>query len=110
MNPKFRSAYESYEFTNEVNSGIEVTVQDQSLSISDLLELTTVYNAERLQPVPDVPYGTDLTDLYPNIDELGVTKPHEINSDTDNQKPSDNENTEEDNIRADGPLGNSDKN
>ena len=55
----------------EVNSGYYMTVPNQSMSISEILEYSMTHS-EVLEPIPDVPYGLDLTDIYPNVDELGV--------------------------------------
>lgn len=55
----------------EVNSGYYLTVPNQSMSISEILEYSLTHS-EVLEPIPDVPYGLDLTDIYPNVDELGV--------------------------------------
>lgn len=55
----------------EVNSGYYLTVPNQSMSISEILDYSLTHS-EVLEPIPDVPYGLDLTDLYPNVDELGV--------------------------------------
>lgn len=55
----------------EVNSGYYLTVPNQSMSISEILEYSMTHS-EVLEPIPDVPYGLDLTDIYPNVDELGV--------------------------------------
>ena len=55
----------------EVNSGYYMTVPNQSMSISEILEYSMTHS-EALEPLPDVPYGLDLTDIYPNVDELGV--------------------------------------
>lgn len=55
----------------EVNSGYYMTVPNQSMSISEILEYSMTHS-EALEPIPDVPYGLDLTDIYPNVDELGV--------------------------------------
>lgn len=55
----------------EVNSGYYLTVPNQSMSISEILDYSLTHS-EVLEPIPDVPYGLDLTDIYPNVDELGV--------------------------------------
>lgn len=55
----------------EVNSGYYLTVPSQSMSISEILDYSLTHS-EVLEPIPDVPYGLDLTDIYPNVDELGV--------------------------------------
>lgn len=55
----------------EVNSGYYMTVPNQSMSISEILDYSLTHS-EVLEPIPDVPYGLDLTDIYPNVDELGV--------------------------------------
>lgn len=55
----------------EVNSGYYLTVPNQSMSISEILDYSLTHS-EVLEPIPDVPYGLDLTDIYPNVDEFGV--------------------------------------
>ena len=55
----------------EVNSGYYLAVPNQSMSISEILDYSLTHS-EALEPIPDVPYGLDLTDIYPNVDELGV--------------------------------------
>lgn len=56
----------------EVNSGVIVTVPDQSMSISDILQYS-IEHSEILEPIPDIPYGLDLTDVYPNQNEFANT-------------------------------------
>lgn len=58
--------------TGEINSGYIVTVPDQSMSISEILEYS-LEHTEVLEPIPDVPYGLDLTDIYPNVEEFPNT-------------------------------------
>lgn len=58
--------------TGELNSGIQVTIPDQSMSISEILQYS-MEHTEVLDPIPDIPYGLDLTDIYPNIDEFPDT-------------------------------------
>lgn len=68
----------------EVNSGYYMTVPNQSMSISEILDYSLTHS-EILEPIPDVPYGLDLTDIYPNVDELGVLDNREEVVEEDNK-------------------------
>lgn len=85
----------------EVNSGYYLTVPNQSMSISEILDYSLTHS-EVLEPIPDVPYGLDLTDLYPNVDELGVLDGRdevveEVNKDDNVINSNPNESTEDNN-------------
>lgn len=52
----------------ETNNGFLITQPDQSMSIQDIFE----YSEEVfpfIQMRPDVPYGMELTDIYPNVND-----------------------------------------
>lgn len=68
----------------ESNSGYYMTVPNQSMSISEILDYSLTHS-EILEPIPDVPYGFDLTDIYPNVDELGVLDNREEVVEEDNK-------------------------
>lgn len=85
----------------EVNSGYYLTVPNQSMSISEILDYSLTHS-EVLEPIPDVPYGLDLTDIYPNVDELGVLDSREEVVEEDNKvdnviNSNSNESTEDNN-------------
>lgn len=85
----------------EVNSGYYMTVPNQSMSISEILDYSLTHS-EVLEPIPDVPYGLDLTDIYPNFDELGVLDNRDEDAEEDNKvdnviNSNSNESTEDNN-------------
>ena len=56
----------------EMNSGVQVTIPDLGMSISEIMEYS-LSHSEMLEPIPDIPYGLDLVDLYPNVNEFANT-------------------------------------
>ena len=60
-------------FVDEYNSGIHLTVADQAKSIGEIIAMSLDGCDPLVQYVPDVPYGKDLSDILPNVDELNVT-------------------------------------
>lgn len=60
------------EFVDEVNSGVELVMPDMSKSVQDIISLSMAGQDPMLSYVPDIAYGQDLCDVYPNVDELGV--------------------------------------
>lgn len=94
----------------EVNSGYYMTVPNQSMSISEILDYSLTHS-EILEPIPDVPYGLDLTDIYPNVDELGVLDNREEVLEEDNKvdnviNSNPNESTEDNNESPADTAGN----
>lgn len=61
------------EFVDEFNSGVHVTVPDQAKSIADIIAMSLDGQDPLVQYVPDRPYGMDLTDVLPNVDEFNVS-------------------------------------
>lgn len=61
------------EFVYEYNSEVHVTVPDQAKSIADIIAMSLDGQDPLVQYVPDRPYGMDLTDVLPNVDEFNVT-------------------------------------
>lgn len=61
------------EFVDEYNSEVHVTVPDQAKSIADIIAMSLDGQDPLVQYVPDRPYGMDLTDVLPNVDEFNVT-------------------------------------
>lgn len=61
------------EFVDEFNSEVHVTVPDQAKSIADIIAMSLDGQDPLVQYVPDRPYGMDLTDVLPNVDEFNVT-------------------------------------
>lgn len=94
----------------EVNSGYYMAVPNQSMSISEILEYSMTHS-EALEPIPDVPYGLDLTDIYPNVDELGVLDSRDEFAEEDNKvdnviNSNPNESTEDNNESTTDSPGN----
>lgn len=61
------------EFVDEFNSEVHVTVPDQAKSIADIIAMSLDGQDPLVSYVPDRPYGMDLTDVLPNVDEFNVT-------------------------------------
>lgn len=74
------------EYVDEFNSGIHLTVPDQAKSISEIIAMSLEGGDPLVNYVPDRPYGKDLSDVLPNVDELNVTG-QVINPDVEPQKP-----------------------
>lgn len=70
----YRSPYVPREnsFVNEFNSGVYLTMPDMSKSVQEIIELSLSGQDPMVEYVPDRPYGQDLADMLPNVDELGV--------------------------------------
>lgn len=61
------------EYVSEYNSGYRVTIPDQAKSIAEIIAMSLEGQDPLVQYCPDRPYGLDLCDIYPNVDELNVT-------------------------------------
>ncbi len=61
------------EFVYEYNSEVHITVPDQAKSIADIIAMSLEGQDPLVSYVPDRPYGMDLTDVLPNVDEFNVT-------------------------------------
>lgn len=88
----YRSPYLPREisFVDEVNSGVQLTMPDMSKSVQDIISLSMSGQDPMMSYVPDVAYGQDLSDVFPNVDELGVFD-HTINvQQSNNQDVKDN--------------------
>lgn len=70
----YRSPYLPREnsFVDEVNSGVQLTMPDMSKSVQDIISISMSGQDPMMSYVPDIAYGQDLSDVYPNVDELGV--------------------------------------
>ena len=69
----YRSPYIPREqFVDEVNSGVQLTMPDMSKSVQEIISLSMSGQDPMLSYVPDIAYGQDLSDVFPNVDELGV--------------------------------------
>ena len=69
----YRSPYiPREEFVDEVNSGVQLVMPDMSKSVQDIISMSMAGQDPMLSYVPDIAYGQDLCDVYPNVDELGV--------------------------------------
>lgn len=60
------------EFVDEENSGVQLVMPDMSKSIQEIISLSMSGLDPMLSYVPDIAYGQDLSDVFPNVDELGV--------------------------------------
>lgn len=60
-------------FVDEYNSEVHVTVPDQAKTIADIIAMSLDGQDPLVSYVPDRPYGMDLTDVLPNVDEFNVT-------------------------------------
>lgn len=84
------------EFVDEFNSEVHVTVPDQAKSIADIIAMSLDGQDPLVSYVPDRPYGMDLTDVLPNVDEFNVTGkvvndvPPEKSDENVPQNPADN--------------------
>lgn len=80
----YRSPYILREqFVDEVNSGVQLVMPDMSKSVQDIISLSMSGQDPMLSYVPDIAYGQDLSDVFPNVDELGVLD-ESINFNNDN--------------------------
>lgn len=61
------------EFVDEYNSQVHVTVPDQAKTIAEIIAMSVEGQDPLVQYVPDRPYGKDLSDVLPNVDEFNVT-------------------------------------
>lgn len=69
----YRSPYIPREnFVDEENSGVQLVMPDMSKSIQEIISLSMSGQDPMLSYVPDIAYGQDLSDVFPNVDELGV--------------------------------------
>lgn len=70
----YRSPYVPREngFVDEFNSGVQLVMPDMSKSVQEIIEISMSGQDPMIEYVPDRPYGQDLTDMLPNVDELGV--------------------------------------
>lgn len=91
------------EYVDEYNSGIHLTVPDQAKSIAEIIAMSLEGGDPLVNYVPDRPYGKDLSDVLPNVDEFNVTG-QVINPDVEPQKP------ESDVSQNTGDSGSSDNN
>lgn len=87
------------EFVDEINSGVQLVMPDMSKSVQEIISLSMSGQDPMLSYVPDIAYGQDLSDVFPNVDELGVL------DDTINLK-STNDNAEDNSAMRD--VGNTD--
>lgn len=84
------------EFVDEFNSEVHVTVPDQAKTIADIIAMSLDGLDPLVSYVPDRPYGMDLSDVLPNVDEFNVTGkvvndvPPEKSDDNVPQNPADN--------------------
>lgn len=85
---KYRSPYILREqFVDEVNSGVQLVMPDMSKSVQDIISLSMSGQDPMLSYVPDIAYGQDLSDVFPNVDELGVLdETINFNNDKENVK------------------------
>lgn len=77
------------EFVDEVNSGVQLVMPDMSKSVQEIISLSMSGQDPMLSYVPDIAYGQDLSDVYPNVDELGVLD-DTINLNSSNDNAEDN--------------------
>ena len=77
------------EFVDEVNSGVQLVMPDMSKSVQDIISMSMSGQDPMLSYVPDVAYGQDLCDVFPNVDELGVLD-DTINLNSTNENAKDN--------------------
>lgn len=69
----YRSPYIPREhFVDEENSGVQLVMPDMSKSVQDIISMSMAGQDPMMSYVPDIAYGQDLSDVYPNVDELGV--------------------------------------
>lgn len=69
----YRSPYIPREqFVDEENSGVQLVMPDMSKSVQEIISLSMSGQDPMLSYVPDIAFGQDLSDVYPNVDELGV--------------------------------------
>lgn len=61
------------DFVDEYNSEVHLTVPDQAKSIAEIIAMSVEGMDPLVQYVPDRPYGKDLSDVLPNVDEFNVT-------------------------------------
>lgn len=71
-------------FVDEVNSGVQLVMPDMSKSVQEIISLSMSGQDPMLSYVPDIAYGQDFSDVFPNVDELGVL------DETINFNPNDN--------------------
>lgn len=96
----YRSPYIPREhFVDEENSGVQLVMPDMSKSVQEIISLSMSGQDPMMSYVPDIAYGQDLCDVFPNVDELGVL------DDTINLNPS-NENAKDNTAVRD--VGNTD--
>lgn len=84
----YRSPYIPREqFVDELNSGVQLVMPDMSKSVQDIISLSMSGQDPMLSYVPDIAYGQDLSDVFPNVDELGVLdETINFNNDKENAK------------------------
>lgn len=69
----YRSPYiPREEFVDEENSGVQLVMPDMSKSVQEIISMSMSGLDPMLSYVPDIAYGQDLSDVFPNVDELGV--------------------------------------
>lgn len=74
-------------FVDEVNSGVQLVMPDMSKSVQEIISLSMSGQDPMLSYVPDIAFGQDLSDIFPNVDELGVLDDTiNLNSTNDNAK------------------------
>lgn len=61
------------EYVDEYNSQVHLTVPDQAKTIAEIIAMSVEGQDPLVQYVPDRPYGKDLSDVLPNVDEFNVT-------------------------------------
>lgn len=61
------------QYVDEYNSQVHLTVPDQAKSIAEIIAMSVEGQDPLVQYVPDRPYGKDLSDVLPNVDEFNVT-------------------------------------
>ena len=61
------------EYVDEYNSQVHLTVPDQAKTIAEIIAMSVEGQDPLVEYVPDRPYGKDLSDVLPNVDEFNVT-------------------------------------
>lgn len=86
------------EYVDEYNSQVHLTVPDQAKTIAEIIAMSVEGQDLLVQYVPDRPYGKDLSDVLPNVDEFNVTgkvvnpEPASAEPANNSQEPNNNNN------------------
>lgn len=70
---RYHSPEQPREYVDEYNSQVHLTVPDQAKSIAEIIAMSLDGQDPMVAYVPDRPYGLDLSDVLPNVDEENVT-------------------------------------